>query len=94
MGNKYVALLLVCLVVGVCVEAFPWGDEERKECARLCVESCIFPAKFCNWWCTAGCEKPFIASMDDDASKKYPVPTDASYKAYQAAHPEESSKTE
>lgn len=34
------------------------------------------------------------ASMDDDASKKYPVPTEASYKAYQAAHPEESSKTE
>jgi len=29
--------------------------------------------------------------MDDDVPKKYPVPTEASYKAYQASHPEESS---
>jgi len=38
------------------------------------------------------CWKKIIEdSLDDDVSKKYPVPTEASYKAYLAEHPEESS---
>lgn len=32
-------------------------------------------------------------SLIEDVSKKYPQPTEASYKAYKAAHPEESSST-
>jgi len=60
MGNKYVALLLACVVVGVCVEAFTWTDEDRKECTKICVERCIFPQKFCDFWCEGNCHSPVI----------------------------------
>jgi len=32
--------------------------------------------------------------LDEDASKKYPVPTEENFKAYESANPPSSSKTE
>ncbi|KAL5195066.1 hypothetical protein HKD37_20G057005 [Glycine soja] len=98
MGNKYVALLLVCLVVAIGVEAITL-EERRKDCYDYCYNACIYPAVFCKWFCGGRCKNPILwetadeyngkigtNSLDDDASKKkYPVPTEKDYKAYRSA---------
>ena len=59
MGNKYVALLLVCLVVAIGVEAITL-EERRKDCYDYCYNACIYPAVFCKWFCGGRCKNPIL----------------------------------
>ncbi|TKY51177.1 hypothetical protein E2542_SST22687 [Spatholobus suberectus] len=82
MANKYVALLLVCLVLAVGVEAREM-DEKQRECYSYCHSACIYPGPFCKWWCGGRCENPILwGSAHDHASKRFPVPTENDYKAH------------
>ncbi|KAK7357448.1 hypothetical protein VNO80_16734 [Phaseolus coccineus] len=101
--KKYVELLLVWLVVGVCVEAMTL-EERRNDCNNYCNRACMFPSKFCKWWCGGRCQNPILwedsaikniaDSVDGDVSKKYPVPTEENFKAYESTHPSSTPKIE
>jgi len=57
--KKHVALVLVWVVVGVCVEAMTL-EERRDDCNNYCNRACMFPSKFCKWWCGARCQNPIL----------------------------------
>ncbi|KAK7405432.1 hypothetical protein VNO78_06724 [Psophocarpus tetragonolobus] len=80
MGNKYVALLLVCLVVieGVTVEGKTLA-ERQEECFSYCWHGCIFPTAFCNHWCRFACQEPIMFDSVSDERQKYPIPTKQDY---------------
>jgi len=59
MGEKYVALFVMCLVMGASVAVMTL-EERRKDCNSYCNTACMFPAKFCKWWCGGRCENPIF----------------------------------
>lgn len=59
MGEKYVALLVVCLLMGVSVGAMT-VEEKRNDCNNYCNRACMFPTSFCKWWCGGRCENPIL----------------------------------
>jgi len=59
MGKKYVALLLVWVLVGACVEAMTL-EERRNDCNNYCYHACMFPSAFCKWWCGGRCQNPIF----------------------------------
>ncbi|KAG4907777.1 hypothetical protein JHK82_056429 [Glycine max] len=65
MGNKYVALLLVvCLMVGVGVEAIDLTQVEH-DCYGYCYNGCVFYHHFCDWWCQGRCDRPILMGVSD-----------------------------
>ncbi|KAL2324416.1 hypothetical protein Fmac_023474 [Flemingia macrophylla] len=96
MRNNCAALLLVSLLFVVALaDDQSETDRKREDCNNYCYNACIYPAKFCRWWCGGRCENPiFWESLTDDVSKKYPVPKESDFSAYNKAHPPSSSHEE
>ncbi|KAE9589030.1 hypothetical protein Lal_00000401 [Lupinus albus] len=67
MANKNVALLVVCFVLVATVNAEMSTEEKAAKCNNYCFKACMFPSKFCSWWCHGRCDNPILW---DDGSEE------------------------
>ncbi|OIW06646.1 hypothetical protein TanjilG_04040 [Lupinus angustifolius] len=75
MGNKNVALLVVCLVLVAAVKGEMSTEEKAARCNDYCFQACMFPSRFCSWMCHSRCDNPVLWDESENAASLMSVGT-------------------
>ncbi|QHO35754.1 hypothetical protein S245_030900 [Arachis hypogaea] len=64
---------------------------QQNRCNDYCFRACVFPSKFCRWWCGGRCQNPigfdsYKLTNLDEGKGSYPVPTEEDYRSYSKTH--------
>ncbi|KAL4288888.1 uncharacterized protein LOC107616108 [Arachis ipaensis] len=96
MGKEYynVVAFFMAMMVFLIVGANAVDNSlkaQQNRCNDYCFRACVFPSKFCRWWCGGRCQNPigfdsYKLTDLDEGKGSYPVPTEEDYRRYSETH--------